>query len=82
MKMAKITGLLLAGLVCAGSCFTGVAASAVTFEENVQAAADVEINDVNFPDENFRKYVSEKVDTDGNGKLSENEIERVVYMYC
>lgn len=37
---------------------------------------DVEINEVNFPDEIFRNYVLDKRDTDKNGFLSKNEIEK------
>ena len=37
----------------------------------------LEINGANFPDEIFRNYVSEKCDSDGNGKLTEAEIAAV-----
>ncbi|MBR3294606.1 MAG: immunoglobulin domain-containing protein [Oscillospiraceae bacterium] len=43
----------------------------------VQAAGDVTINATNFPDANFRSYVTENFDTDGNGKLSETEITKI-----
>ena len=39
-------------------------------EEN---PADIPINASHFPDENFRTYVQENIDTDGNGALSEGE---------
>ena len=39
-----------------------------------EAFADVEINAANFPDENFRKYVSSTFDTNSNGSLSNAEI--------
>ena len=39
------------------------------------AADDVAINETNFPDANFRSYVSENFDTDGNGKLSAEELD-------
>ena len=39
-----------------------------------RAAGDVEINESNFPDEIFRNYVKENIDTDGNGILSQEEI--------
>ena len=39
------------------------------------AAADVAINTVNFPDDNFREYVEETFDTDGDGGLSSDEID-------
>jgi len=32
------------------------------------AAETVEVNETNFPDENFRKYIKEKLNTDNNGK--------------
>ncbi len=37
----------------------------------------VEINETNFPDANFRSYVSINCDTDDNGYLSDDEIEAV-----
>ena len=40
----------------------------------------VEINDKNFPDDNFRNYV-QKFDTDGNGNLSPAEIAKVTGIY-
>ena len=39
------------------------------------ALADVEINEINFPDDIFRDYVKEKLDWDGNGSLSDDEID-------
>lgn len=39
--------------------------------------ANVEITESVFPDETFRKYVSEKIDTDKNKMLSESEIHAV-----
>lgn len=41
------------------------------------ALAEVRINDANFPDKNFQKYVEEELDTDQNGVLSEEEIQAV-----
>ena len=38
------------------------------------AWADVEINATNFPDENFRNYLSANFDTDNDGSLSDTEI--------
>ena len=35
----------------------------------------VAIDEVNFPDEIFRTYIAETYDTDGNGNLSESELE-------
>ena len=39
--------------------------------------AMLEINEDTFPDKNFRKYVSEKIDTSGNGTLSQEELDAV-----
>ena len=47
----------------------------------VSALADVEINETNFPDANFRAVVAE-FDTDGDGTLSEAEIENVTEISC
>ena len=38
------------------------------------AADDVAINEINFPDDNFRKYVKEKFDKNSNNSLSADEI--------
>lgn len=42
----------------------------------------VEINAASFPDENFRSYVSAKLDTDGDGKLSYSERTSVTQIDC
>ena len=36
--------------------------------------ADITIDESNFPDENFRKYISDKIDKNSDGILSEDEI--------
>lgn len=41
------------------------------------AAGDVEINEANFPDANFRSYVQTEFDKDGDNKLSSAEIAAV-----
>ena len=46
----------------------------------ISALADVAIDKTNFPDKNFRKYVSINCDTDGNGVLSDSEIASVDYI--
>lgn len=40
-------------------------------------ADDVAINSTNFPDSNFRSYVSENFDIDGDDSLSAAEIDNV-----
>ncbi len=57
----------LFGIIC---CVTLMLACA-------SALAEIRINDANFPDKNFQKYVEENFDTDGNGVLSEGEIAAV-----
>ena len=44
------------------------------------ALADVAINETNFPDEIFRKFVSDNYDTDENESLSDSEIAQAQYM--
>ena len=46
-------------------------------DETTENAGDVAINRANFPDKVFRAYVKERFDTDGNGKLSQAEINAV-----
>ena len=45
-----------------------------------QAADGVAINSTNFPDANFRSYVSSNFDSDKDGVLSESEIAAATYM--
>jgi len=44
------------------------------------AAVGVAINSTNFPDANFRAYVAEDLDRDGDGALSNEEIRRTTYV--
>ena len=48
----------------------------------VTALADVAISKENFPDGNFRAYVRDLCDTDGNGTLSDSEIDAVFSISC
>ncbi|MDU7141069.1 MAG: hypothetical protein E6313_06650 [Finegoldia magna] len=51
---------------------------AFSFNSSFAAAQDVEINETNFPDANFRKMLKAKeYDADENGKLSESEIKAI-----
>ena len=65
--MKKICGIVLCVLLISLGAF---------------ALADVEINATNFPDENFREYVSQ-FDKDGNGSFSKKELAKVkaIYVY-
>ncbi len=67
MKLQKV----LAGVMVAALALTAAPVG------NVKAADGVPVDEEHFPDENFRAYVSEKCDTDGNGMLSDGEIAEV-----
>ncbi len=45
-----------------------------------QAAETIPIDSEHFPDNNFREYVLENLDTDDDGALSANEISKVDYL--
>ncbi len=47
--------------------------------EDISRAADVAVNEENFPDEIFRNYVA-TLDEDGNGVLTQEEIDKVTVM--
>ena len=59
-------------------------ALAVLFSnDNVYGAElTVEINEKNFPDANFRKYIKDNFDKDHNGSLSQTEIDAVYTIEC
>ena len=59
---------------------TALLGFALLGEKTKAKAASVEINSTNFPDENFREYISEEFDDDKNGVLSEEEIEDATYI--
>lgn len=52
----------------------GVELDEELFVAEEASAAEISINSTYFPDAKFRTYVSEKIDKDGNGKLSSTEI--------
>lgn len=76
MKEKQIKSLVIAGFIGDGACFSGIAAMGFSREITAYAGEDVEINETNFPDTEFRKYVSVNVDKDGDGVLSETEKEK------
>ena len=63
------TGLAMAASVVPGMIF-GLGGT-------VSAAGEVKINKKNFPDGNFRSYISENFDEDKNGSLSSDECSKV-----
>ena len=70
MKMKRIMGFFLALVMFLGCLPLNPIAS--------YANGDVEINDKNFPDKNFRKYVKRNFDKNPcDGKLSKDELDKV-----
>lgn len=69
--MKKLTGFLFCFAILFWGCST------VAFAAEVAVAADVEINETNFPDENFREYVKQ-FDDDNNDTLNTSEASVVV----
>lgn len=45
-----------------------------------KANTEIVISESTFPDENFREYIANKVDTDKNGKISQGEIEGCTFI--
>ena len=43
-----------------------------------EAAGGVTVDAAHFPDDNFRAYVREEIDKDGNNKLSASEISNAI----
>ena len=76
-KGKRLLGIAAAGLIGAGSLFSGAAVTGVLQQVEVFAATDVAINATNFPDENFRGVVLDYIDSDKNKKLSSSEINKV-----
>lgn len=79
--MKRVLGLVLAGLVGAGALFSGVGVAGVAHKEIVYAN-DINIDENTFPDVNFRSYVSNKIDSNNDGKLSNEEIKAVKEINC
>ena len=68
LKGKKIFSILLAVMVCVAMMPAAVFADEVT---------GVEINNTNFPDAGFREYIRDEIDRNGDGTLSDAEINRV-----
>lgn len=80
--MKKSTRQLLSGVTAAVIGLSAVSAADIALLSSaVRAFAEettsVAIDATNFPDENFRNYVLENIDIDGNGYLSESEIKTI-----
>ena len=80
-KMEKIAAMTAALLISASTMSympqDSLTISNVTANAAEEEITSVEINETNFPDENFREYVKSSFDTDGDGVLSAEEIAAV-----
>ena len=65
---------LLTGVSMLALAMTIAVGISVSPAKTVKAAGDVEINETNFPNNDFRDKIKESFDSDSNGKLSEKEI--------
>ncbi len=78
--MKRIAAMTAALLICSGTMAYMPQGSFINADINAAYAAEdtvnenVAINETNFPDENFRQYVADVFDTDGDGVLSAAEI--------
>ena len=70
MKMKRIMGFFLALVMFIG-CLP------LNTIETHAAEGDVAIDEAHFPNENFRNYVSREFDTNKDGKLSRDELDKV-----
>ena len=73
MMLSGVAALLVSTIVVG----TSFAKNVVAAEEETYPEAAVEINETNFPDENFRNYIAKESDTNGDGILSQEEIKSV-----
>jgi hypothetical protein len=80
-KMKKIAAMTAALLISANTMGylpqDSIIISNVTANAAEEEITSVEINETNFPDENFREYVKSSFDKDGDGVLSAEEIAAV-----
>ena len=72
MKNKFIKKPIISFIIIFGGVFAGIMGKGID-----SYAADVEINDTNFPDEAFRKYISDEFDSYKNNILSEAEISKI-----
>ena len=80
-KMKKIAAMTAALLICAGNMGympeSTISIGGFTANAAEEEITSVEINEANFPDAVFRKYVADNFDKDGDGVLSAEEIKAV-----
>ena len=74
MSKAKKIALFIIGLLLA-MCITVTFFATAAIDSVIAAEGGaVAVDEINFPDPGFRDYVKNKIDTDGDGTLSEDEI--------
>ncbi len=70
IKSKRVTTIVMSGLLAFVSVFS-------LLDCRVNASDGVEINDTNFPDDNFREKIVRPFDLDGDNWLSDSEIDKV-----
>ena len=73
---------LLAGAVAVTGVLAGTAGVLAGDDGATGTASNVPINETTFPDENFRNYVLEKIDTNDNEVLDATEISGTKVIDC
>lgn len=76
-KRRALSGLLMVSVLLALACVPAFINLASADPEG-----DVAINEVNFPDPNFRSFIRKEFDEDKNGVLSVSEINRITDMHA
>lgn len=76
MNIKKITAVI-AALTVSVTAVSFTAFAAGTTADTDFIPVTITINEECFPDDNFRRYVAENFDTDGNGRLSQKERDAV-----
>ena len=83
-KMKRFAAMTAALLICAGNMGylpeSTISIGGFTANAAEVAAESVEINETNFPDAIFRKYVADNFDKDGDGVLSAEEIAKATHI--
>ncbi len=72
--MRTVSAILLTGIMALGMLGNSISPKA--------ASGDVDINESNFPDPVFRKYISDKFDKDGNKVITQAEINEITDIRC
>ena len=62
--------------------FVSISAIVIHAEEPLKGSSDVVINSANFPDDNFRSYISSNFDKDGDGIIRSSEISNIRTIIC